>query len=344
MKQAPQQRFFPEHPIPGAINKSFTQNGDGWNLLGNPYPSALDWDAVTIPTELNGAIWLFDPTISANGDYVYYINGGGAANTTSQFIPSGQGFFVRATGGAGTLTIDNSTRVHNSQAFYKNSDKDLLVLKANGNDVTTQTAIRFDQNATAKADRLFDVYKIIPDGPDVPVLFTKAENENMAINTLPSIEKNGIVPVWFRAETSGDYTITATEIETFDSNIPIYIEDIQSGIIQNLREMPEYYFNYNTGSDKSFLIYFSKPENSNRLKEVKINSYTNGLQVDFPVAELGNPEFEAQIMVFDLTGRKVLQTRTTEIHNQISFKGNNNIYMVSVITDKDAANAKIFIK
>ncbi|MEZ5083700.1 MAG: hypothetical protein R2750_09645 [Bacteroidales bacterium] len=47
----------------GNQNKAFTQNGDGWNLIGNPYPSSLDWEAVTIPAELNGAIWLFDPTI-----------------------------------------------------------------------------------------------------------------------------------------------------------------------------------------------------------------------------------------------------------------------------------------
>jgi len=176
----------------GSLNKAFTENGDGWNLMGNPYPSALDWDAVTIPTQLNGAIWLFDPTIGAQGDYLYYINGGGAANTTSQYIPSGQAFFVRATGGSGTLTLDNSDRVHSAQPFYKSADKDLLVLKVSGNNVTTQTAIRFNENATQQADRLFDVYKIISDKPDVPNLFTRIGNETLAINTLPSIEGNEI--------------------------------------------------------------------------------------------------------------------------------------------------------
>lgn len=67
----------------------FTKSGEGWNLVGNPYPSALDWDAVTIPGQLGGAIWLFDPTVGENGNYKYYINGGGSANTTTQYIPSG---------------------------------------------------------------------------------------------------------------------------------------------------------------------------------------------------------------------------------------------------------------
>ena len=151
--------------------------------LATPYPSTLDWDAVTIPVELNGAIWLFDHTIGANGDYRYYINGGGGANTTTQYIPSGQGFFVRATGSAGTLSFDNNDRVQGGQAFFK-SDKNnaMLVLKATGNEITTQTAIRFNENTTQKADRLFDVYRIISDSPDVPMLFSKVEKENNVLN------------------------------------------------------------------------------------------------------------------------------------------------------------------
>jgi hypothetical protein len=328
----------------GVYNKAFTQSGDGWNLMGNPYPSALDWDAVSLPPELNGAFWLFDPTIGANGDYAYYINGGGVANTTNQFIPSGQGFFVRATGGSGTLTFDNSDRVHNDKAFYKSTETELLVLQVTGNNITTQTAIRFDENATQGADRLYDVYKIISDSPDVPILFSKAGDENLAINTLPNIEGNKIVPVWFRAGMSGKYTINATEIETFNNQTPIYIEDLQAGTIQNLRIMPEYVFNYNNGNDKSFLIYFTEPEKNNRLDEVNIFTYGDGLQINFPVDKLLNPNFEAQIFVFDIMGRKVMETSTTEINNQFSFKGNSNIYMVSVISEGDVVNAKVFIK
>ena len=344
----------------GSQSIGFTQTDlpdddkEGWNLVGNPYPSTLDWDVVTIPTELNGAIWLFDPTIGTDGDYRYYINGGGGANTTTQFIPSGQGFFVRATGGAGTLSFDNDYRTHGGQAFYKNADNlprgtsiqrgELLVLKTTGNDITTQTAIRFNENATQKVDRLYDVYRIISDSPDVPMLFTKAENQNMAINTLPAIEGNEVVPVWFRAGMDGEYTIKASEIGTFDAETPIYLEDLQTGIVQNLREMPEYTFGYKSGSDKSFLVYFTEPGNSTLKSEINIFAYDNVLNVNFPASELANTNFNAQIMVFDLSGRQVLQTSTTEINNQIPLPGSNSIYMVKVVSDSGTANGKVFIK
>ncbi len=344
VEAAPTTELFPGTTNTGVLNKAFTENGQGWNLMGNPYPSALDWDAVSLPPELNGAIWLFDPTIGANGDYVYYINGGGAANTTTQYIPSGQGFFVRATGGSGTLTFDNSDRVHNGQAFYKNSDKELLVLKVTGNNVTTQTAIRFNESSTKEADRLFDVYKIISDKADVPNLFTKAGNETMAINTLPSIEGNEIVPMWFSAGMDGEYVIKATQIETFDSQTPIYIEDLGTEKIQNMREMPEYSFDYKSGNDRSFLVYFIEPAKSNHTGDININAYGNELRVNFPVSEITNPNFNAQIMVFDITGRLVSQTRTTEVNNQMPLNGHNVIYLVSVISGDKVANTKVFIK
>jgi len=194
---------------------SFTNSEKGFNLVGNPYPSALDWEAVTIPGQLSGAIWLFDPTVGDNGDYKYYISGGGGSNTTTQYIPSGQGFFVKATSGAGTLTLQNDDRTHGGQAYYKSGDDNqMLVLKATGNNITTQTAIRFIAEATSQVDRLFDVQKIISNSTDVPNVYTQCAGEKMAINTLPSVTGHETVPLFFEAGMDGTDTFTASELES----------------------------------------------------------------------------------------------------------------------------------
>jgi hypothetical protein len=286
----------------GNQSYNFTQNGQGWNLIGNPYPSVLDWDEVTIPGQLSGAIWLFDPTVGANGDYKYYISGGGEANTTTQYIPSGQGFFVRATSGAGTLQFDNTDRTHGGQAFYKSDvENRMLVLKATGNNITTQTAIRFNADATAQVDRLYDVFKITSGSPDVPVVYTKCENQNMAINTLPSIAGNETVPVYFETGMDGTYTFTATEMETLGDAVPLFLEDISLNYTQDLRANPAYSFEYTSGEVREFNIHFKDVTGIEHLPQNSIRIYSAEGQIIIKGAESG------KFMVLDVMGRIVLQ-------------------------------------
>ncbi|MBN1339820.1 MAG: hypothetical protein JXA03_10885 [Bacteroidales bacterium] len=75
----------------------------------------------------------------------------------------------------------------------------MLILKGNGNNISSHTAIRFIENATQEVDRLYDVYKLFSDSPEIPNLYSGSDSEELALNTLPSITGNEKVPVWFRA-------------------------------------------------------------------------------------------------------------------------------------------------
>jgi hypothetical protein len=128
-------------------------NDFNWNLIGNPYPSAINADLFLAANYTDGAIFLWSqntaPASATNGnqalnfsndDYAI-INGvgqlaGGDGVIPSRLIPSGQGFFVSMSNSApaslvsGTIfttniTFNNSMRVKgatdNSQ-FFKNSN------------------------------------------------------------------------------------------------------------------------------------------------------------------------------------------------------------------------------
>ena len=348
IESAPSTETFVGTTNTGTKNISFTKTGSGdasgWNLVGNPYPSTIDWDAVTIPVELDGAIWLFDPTVGANGDYKYYISGGGAANTTSQYIPSSQGFFVRATGGSGALQFENSSRVHGGQAFYKNTNANsMLILKASGNSITTQTAIRFLDDATPQIDRLYDVNKIVTNSQDVPVIYSICENQNMAINSLPSIEGHEIVPIRFEAGTSGSYVIEAAEMESLGLDVPVFLEDVALNYKHDLRLNPQYTFEYESGEAKLFNVYFKNANGIEEQNEINVQCYlsNNVLHVNIPESEFQNDFDNATISVYSIAGQKLLSTQPRVASTNIPFYGSQSIYLVSVITNNGVFLTKV---
>jgi hypothetical protein len=336
----------------GNVTFNYTKNSDGWNLVGNPYPSILDWDAVTpfLPSTLKGGISLYDPATNA---YKYYIMGGGAANTATQYVSSGQGFLIQAIG-MGSLTFTNAMRTHiSAPSFYKSASTDqMIVLKVTGNNITTQTALRFSNDATADIDRLMDMCKIMETTPQVPALYTICQGEKMVLNSLPLsyIDADVTIPVYFEAGADGKYLIRATELESIPASISIYLEDIRSNYIQDLRLYPQYNFTYNNvGQVRNMLIHFRN--NSAGVDETEfagggIICYNteNLLHVNFTSELFGNKEVKAQIEVFTFTGQQIYSAPTSSLTNQIQLTSSARaIYIVKVTYNNQVYVKKIIL-
>lgn len=80
----------------------------GYNLIGNPYASSIDWNSGSIDKSAlaNNIIMIWDP---ATRQYATY-DGISGANGGSNIIPSGQGFFVQAAH-TGSLTFTENAKV-----------------------------------------------------------------------------------------------------------------------------------------------------------------------------------------------------------------------------------------
>jgi hypothetical protein len=323
----------------GNISFSYTKTADGWNLSGNPYPSVLDWDVVspTLPATVNGGVSMYDPITNT---YKYYIMGGGAANTATQYVSPGQGFFVQATG-SGTMTFTDAMRTHNgTPPFYKSASADqMLLLKISGNNITTQTAVRFGADATTGIDRLLDMCKIMEPTPQVPMLYTVCEGQKMVLNTLPLlyIKEGAIIPVYFEAGVGGSYQIEASEMGSIDPTISIYLEDVSRSYTQNLRLKPTYNFDYSTqGQARKMLIHFKNrktgvDETGTIADGVQCYTSDNQLYVNFTPEVFGTKEGEANIEVYTLTGQQVYSRQTGSPTNQIELSTvAGAIYIVKV--------------
>ncbi len=82
----------------------------GFNLIGNPYASSIDWNKITSAQKADLAdnvISIFNP---ASRQYATY-DGLVGANQGSNIIPSGQGFFVKVKPGGGSFTFTEQDKV-----------------------------------------------------------------------------------------------------------------------------------------------------------------------------------------------------------------------------------------
>ncbi len=315
-----------------ADNMTRTIDGDdgGNNLLSNPYPSGIDWDAALGWTKTNmmDAFYIEDA-----GGWATYVSSVGVG--TGSVIAPGQGFFVFVNyGGApttGTLIMDNSVRVHTATPFIKDAVANLVRLEVQGNNKTDETVVRFLEEATALFDGKYDAFKLEPTDGAIPQLYSIA-NKDMAINTLPETDW---VQLGFKANFDGEYTISAIEINDIAS---VWLEDTFTGEFTNLT-MDSYTFNHSViNAPERFILHFTPlavPENMADM----INIYSNNH--DVYVAVPANTR--GTVKVYNLMGQEAASTTITEVLTRITLD-KSAYYVVEVVSDESVVTKKVFVK
>lgn len=108
--------------ITGNVTHSLT--ADKYHLIGNPYASAIDTEALA-QANANTKVFMVDPTIGTVGGYVTYDGSNWAPtapNTSDKYIQSGQGFFVRSASNT-TFTISESHKaIGNSNTWFERAN------------------------------------------------------------------------------------------------------------------------------------------------------------------------------------------------------------------------------
>lgn len=235
------------HPGTAANGDPYTKF-DGWKLVSNPYPSALNWNSMNL-TDVNNTVYFYD---DGTNNYKYFNGAGGtqadegiSVNGGSQHIPMGQGFFIKTDNPAGgSFTIPNTAREHNSQAFWKvpKSPANLIRLQLDFGEYTDETVVHFREDAKTEFEGDYDAYKRFSWEEEVPQIFTCNLDKNMefAINVLES-KTSHVIPLAYKVGNVQEYTIRITEMNQLDFDY-IYLEDLRTNTLVNLFEQSEYTF------------------------------------------------------------------------------------------------------
>ncbi|WP_400191401.1 LamG-like jellyroll fold domain-containing protein [Hymenobacter sp. B81] len=211
----------------------------GWNLVGNPYPSPLSWDAMQLPAGVDAAAYVYRSNGPYSGGYVAYVNGQGAPGT--QLIPMGQAFFVRASSGSPTLTFRNPARVTTYQNPALNRGSDTrpqlqLALRRSGTPAEDVLYVYQEAGATEGFDSQFDALKIQLNGGQQPTLYQTSGTHSLAIQGLPTGQQPLRLPLGVHAPQAGAYSFAADQLLHFPATAQLWLEDRQSGTWHDLRQ------------------------------------------------------------------------------------------------------------
>lgn len=197
------------------INVTYTAAGiKGWNLVGNPYPSQIDWDSPSITkTNVDDAFYTWDATGSGQGQYYSYVNGiGSPSKTNPSIIPSMAGFFVKANASGASLALTENAKIGTSamSVFRKAQIADLLRFKLLVNGATDDAVLYFNESATDGFDKSFDALKML--NTDLNI-YTSIGGQDMSINAIGRTATDSIgIPLVVKMKTKGTFEIDFSEV------------------------------------------------------------------------------------------------------------------------------------
>jgi hypothetical protein len=322
------------------IPVSFTLGqGNGWNLVGNPYSSALKWNANWTTNNLDATAYFYN-----GAQYLTWNRLTGVGTAPSGNIPVSQGFFVKANATGAYLTFPQNERTNSTQAFYKEGEQASPVIKllAEGNGYGDATLIYFNENATTGFDNNYDAYKL-SGIPEAPKFYSIIEPEILAVNALPYPANDKTIRMGFEIGASGLYKIKLGNENPGQFYEAVYLEDLKENILINLVNNTEYSFFANITDDaERFLVHLFKPAGQNDFNPDGItageNIYASGKAIYVNLEETSG----TRVRVYDILGREVHNIAQPFNVNRIEME-QPGCYIVEVVKPSGIETKKVTV-
>ncbi len=312
------------------VDVSISDAGNAWNLIGNPYPSYIDFATFfnLNKTQFNSdsayqALYGYDGDAS-NGWTVWNLATITDA-TITELIAPGQAFFVKAKPTGGSVKFTPAMRTTGSSDDFilgKQKSKNVALCKLRLTSATKSatTAIYFIEGTTRGLDVGYDAGKYVSGSAGFSIFSNLVEDNSgldMAIQSLPYTDFNDVViPLGINA-TAAELTIEIDENTTdLPDHINVYLEDTAVNTLTLLNNTA-YTFAPSealSGTGRFYLRYTSKALSvlTNSFEYLQIYHATS--QKEIVVKGKLNSKSSAEL--FDIQGRLVLRQNLE--HSQIS--------------------------
>ncbi len=317
------------------MNPTFSTPGgpdDGWNLMGNPYPSAISWDAFhdasrtgsspdfsgTDYSHLDPTIHILNPSIGSGGQYASFnaLSNTTVNGLTNGIIPSGSAFWVKAVAASPTMTMKEIYKTSTAApSMFKSGIQQFSVTIHHDNILEDEAVFKNESAASVNVDA-YDIVKLFGTGTQLTSI-TK-NGSHLAANCMPLSPTNDTIPLSVITSTSGNYVFQFKDAEVLADSKPIHLIDYKTGNVVNVKSNPNYTFaidanDASTKGNERFVLIIGEI-NVTSTREVLANqtarqvvlfpTQTNGLiSLQNMKSLLGN----TQVTVMDIRGKEVMQ-------------------------------------
>ncbi|WP_299768632.1 FG-GAP-like repeat-containing protein [uncultured Dokdonia sp.] len=367
----------------GTISVPINYNGpattNNYNLLGNPYASAIDvtafinandavnevyyWDHITNPTsDLPGFgtsnFSMNDISIRNAMMGIAAVNGG---TPPGQFMASGQGFGIKADQAemvAGTpVVFTNSIRVTGNNDGFRNSetqtgvDKLWLNLTSTAFDeAIAQTGIGFTPNATPAIDKGYDSPRV---GTFLSLFTTLASGEFLGIQAREAFDPEMEIALGFSTsiEEVTPYTISIGNLEGIAiENATVFIIDHLLNTIVNLSEQ-SYTFTAQKGlhTDRFTIVFQDRDvlnTDEESFRESVITLYPNPSQGQVTLAYTGTSTLE-NVLITDINGKIIKRIDLTNFNQSQTMDVSDlakGMYFMQITSQGNTVTKKLILR
>jgi hypothetical protein len=349
-------------------NKPYTL---GFNLVGNPYPSPIDWDAATgwTKTNIDNAVYFFNAssdggnfnandTLKYQGTYSSYINGVRSGNGDN-IIASMQGFFVHVSDGSypvvASLGVTNAVRTTDLNPLFKSAlidSRSIFRIAANfdtGNVVEDPAVIYFDEMATLSFDKGKDALKMMNTDSRVPNLYVLSKDDKqLSISGMPyPVDSITRILLGLKTRMDGPVNFNVLNMDQMPAGMFVYLMDASTNVSQDLKFNPKYstYLkagNYENRFSLIFSLYELRPPTIMVSNEKFTISRPGGLllvNLNLAADEKGILQL-ANMAGLVLYKKEVFGNDAIELNSHLS----SGIYVISLISGNKISSKKIIIK
>ncbi len=314
---------------------------EGFNLVGNPYPTNLDWGVVYqqnfTADNINSACYTYNDT-GNSGSWDSFL---ATDPVEDRIISLGQGFgVVLSTNVEGkNLLIPKCARTHVEGTYFSkksSTHNNSFNFIASSNGISDKVNFRVNDNATIYFDGRYDAYKFNSFGNTPTPYFISADGRRLSICSQPLTET---VNLGFNMAVSGNVTFSLSDIQDFNE---IILEDRQENTFTDLTKT-DYTFSYDSEDAEGgrFVLNFNYEALSEVEELIGINIYANQGDITISsVEELQN----VKISIYNITGKLVYSNYFEKITNKVINTNLKGVNIIKLTSDKREITSKIILK